>query len=174
MQLICANCNNPFQKDDREYKKQIKRGSGRFFCSLSCSAKKNNKENPPKGNSQFLISNNRKDEYTPFRWYILRAEFRNRKRNFGCDLTLEYLKQLWDFQNGTCPITGWKLILPNNTHKAWINENPCNASLDRIDSSKGYTQGNVRFISVMANYAKNIFTDKQLLEFCEAVVLNGK
>ena len=46
------------------------------------------------------------------------------------------------------------------------------ASLDRIDNSLGYVKGNVRFISIMANYCRNTFEDKDLMEFCEAVVDN--
>jgi hypothetical protein len=47
------------------------------------------------------------------------------------------------------------------------------ASLDRIDNSKPYVQGNVRFISLMANYAKNDMTDAELVGFCKAVASNS-
>lgn len=44
------------------------------------------------------------------------------------------------------------------------------ASLDRIDNSISYMKGNVRFISVMANYARNTFDDEEVVKFAEAVV----
>lgn len=44
-----------------------------------------------------------------------------------------------------------------------------NASLDRIDSLKGYIKGNIQFVSVAANFAKSDFSEKEFLEFCEAV-----
>lgn len=47
---------------------------------------------------------------------------------------------------------------------------PRRASLDRIDSSIGYIPGNIRFVSVMANYCKNSFSDQEVFEFCQAVV----
>lgn len=57
---------------------------------------------------------------------------------------------------------------------SWSVPSPWNASLDRIDNAKGYIQGNVRFITVMANLARSTFTDEQVLEFCHAVVQNHK
>jgi len=34
---------------------------------------------------------------------------------------------------------------------------------------KGYIKGNVRFVSLMANYCRNEFTDEDVKLFCEAV-----
>ena len=171
IKLICATCNNEFIKDLKEYKRQIKNNKTRFFCNLSCSCSKRNEEKPNSGN----IKNLRKkynDIYSPFRWFVLRSEFRNKKKNYGCNMTVEYLKTLWDTQNGICPFTGWNLILPKNTSKAWECKNPANASLDRIDNSKGYIEGNVRFIAFIANVGKAEFTDIQLIEFCKSVTNN--
>jgi hypothetical protein len=76
---------------------------------------------------------------------------------------------LWESQNGICPFTGWQLELPKWTNGWTEKQKPQRASLDRIDCSKGYIQGNVRFISVIANYARNSFDDKEVIEFCKAV-----
>lgn len=111
----------------------------------------------------------KKDKYTPFRYFVLRAEYRGRNKKCKCNLTAKYLKRLWDKQNGICPLTSWSLILPANTGKAWDVSSPMNASLDRIDPNKGYVKGNVRFVSYMANLAKHKFTDEQLIDFCKAV-----
>lgn len=43
------------------------------------------------------------------------------------------------------------------------------ASLDRIDISKPHMEGNIRFLSRIANYAKNSFNDDVVIEFCIAV-----
>lgn len=167
--LTCAVCNLTFKKICREYKRQLKAGRDRFFCSRNCAAIKNNEENPRKGNVANLIADNQLDEYSPFRWYVIRGEYRDRTKGYGCDLTVEYLKELWTRQNGVCSLSGCNLLLPKNTTKAWEIKSPYNASLDRIDNSKGYMQGNVRFVAYIANIARSTFSDDQLIEFCKAV-----
>lgn len=173
IKLSCANCGTEFEKVAREYRRQVKKGHTRFFCTSSCAAIKINSEIERSGNPQFLVADNRRDEYTPFRWYVLRGQYRGkRKRKYGCDLTVEYLKQLWEEQKGICPITGWHLVLAKSTNKPWETSCPNNASIDRIDNSKGYMQGNVRFIAFMANLARQSFTDERLIDFCKAVYRN--
>ncbi|NDB59958.1 hypothetical protein EB001_16140, partial [bacterium] len=83
----------------------------------------------------------------------------------------EYLFQLWETQNGICPFTKQKLELRthNYTH---IENRPYQASLDRIDNNKGYVKGNVRFVALIFNYARNNFSDEQVLEFCKQVALD--
>lgn len=68
--------------------------------------------------------NEKKDSYTPFRYILLRSEYRDRNNKCGCDLTIEYIKQIWDDQNGICPLTGWALILPQGTAKGWETSDP--------------------------------------------------
>lgn len=85
-------------------------------------------------------------------------------------MTVEYLQTIWTTQGGKCPLTGWPLTLPHST-MGWRDETNRHkrASLDRIDSSRGYVQGNVRFIAVIADYAKQAYSDQELVEFCRAV-----
>lgn len=173
LKITCANCTHEFEILLKEHKRQIKNGRVGFFCSRTCAAIKSNRDNPRPGNPENLQADNRRDEYTQFRWFVNRGNYRGkRRRKYGCDLTVEFLKELWDQQNGICPFTGWKLVLPQDSSYAWSEKNPANASLDRIDNSKGYMRGNVRFISVMANLARQTFTDEQVRNFCKAVVNN--
>lgn len=142
-----------------------------FFCTGSCAAIKINSEITRTGNPQFLIADNHRDDYTPFRWFVLRGKDRDKRKNYGCNITVEYLKELWDKQKGICPLSGWNLKLPINASK-WLEKSPANASLDRIDNSIRYMKGNVRFVAVMANLARQDFTDDQVIEFCKAVANN--
>lgn len=71
-----------------------------------------------------------------------------------------------------CPFTGWSLILPP-TSEGWPNgAEPRNASVDRIDNARGYVQDNVRFVALMANLARQDFTDADVRTFCRAVAAN--
>jgi hypothetical protein len=91
-------------------------------------------------------------------------------RNKDCDLSLEFLKTLWEKQKGICPITGWQLVLPHHSAKRLNKRNMYAASLDRIDCSQGYLKSNVRFVAYIANIARNVFSEQELLTFCKAVV----
>ena len=60
--------------------------------------------------------------------------------------------------------------MKDTSRTSQLSKSPDRASLDRIDSSKGYVKGNVQFVSYMANCAKNEFTSAKLKHFCESMV----
>jgi len=89
-----------------------------------------------------------------------------------CTITLLDLREQWDKQRGICPYMGWEMDNPNPCRYVNQGKMPMHikrASLDRIDSSKGYVKGNIQFVCLMAQYAKNRFTESELLKFCESV-----
>jgi len=49
---------------------------------------------------------------------------------------------------------------------------PFAPSLDRIDSSGGYTKGNVRLVCFAVNVALNCWGDEAFLRMCRAVAIN--
>lgn len=110
---------------------------------------------------------NHKDPLSAFRYFLGRAVSRTDKLGTS-DLTPEYLQELWKLQQAICPLTGWALYLPVSSN-GFSEKSPRNASLDRIDNSKGYLVGNVRFVALMANIARSDFTDAEIVEFCHAV-----
>lgn len=65
-----------------------------------------------------------------------------------------------------CPIMGVEFT---NVIGSGRN-NPYNYSLDRIDSSKGYTKDNIQVISDIANIMKNNATKEQLILFAKGVL----
>jgi len=168
----CFSCKVKFKKTVSEYNRTIKRKK-RHFCSRDCSSSIAAKENFANGlfkpRPENLQKGKKQDDFSPFRWYLARIRTRVKEQGKENTLTLEYLKEIWDRQKGICPFTGWQMELPLGTVK-WSSKPVTNrASLDRIDCSKGYIQGNVRFVSVIANYARNKFDDKEVIEFCKAV-----
>jgi hypothetical protein len=167
--IVCKECKKEVAKRTGEVNRRKRLGSSDFYCSRSCANRDGNRKSPRGGNTSLLVANNRRDEYTPFRWFLSRVKARPRKGR--SDITVEYLKWLWEYQQGICPFTGWLMQLPNST-VGWKEGlvKIKSASLDRYDNSKGYLQGNVRFVSVIANYAKAQFSDQEVMEFCHAVV----
>jgi hypothetical protein len=178
----CSYCNKDVQKVKCEYNRSIKLGR-RFYCSLSCSAKHGNILFPRNGNINNFhgIQGKVQDELSPFRYHMKIIRYRAKQKSVT-NITTEYLKQLWEEQDGICPYTGWKLVLPTKGVAGWKEDTYkasaqnggriARASIDRINSDLGYIKGNVQFVAVIANLAKNSFTDKELLNFCKAVTKN--
>ena len=165
----CAFCRNPFEKRVAEFNRSVCRNAN-HFCSRSCSASFGNTI-VPRGTNNLHRGFITRDEFTPFRYFL--AVARNRKRTKdgqSFDLTLKHLKQLWESQEGVCPFTGWKLNLPLGTRGFKEKRHFKNASLDRVDGSKGYQIGNVRYVAFIFNVARCDFPDKDVLTFCRSVV----
>lgn len=80
------------------------------------------------------------------------ANIRNEKReprlqfSKECDLTPEFLWDIYPHDNPVCPILGIPFELERNTQGF--------AELDRIDNKKGYIKSNVHWISHRANMIK--------------------
>ena len=69
-------------------------------------------------------------------------------------------------QGGKCALTGWDISF-TKTEVAGRT-----ASLDRIDSSKGYTKDNVQWVHKLANRAKVNLSDSDFYLMCKAIHLH--
>lgn len=106
------------------------------------------------------ICGNKRDDLTPYRY-----TYRCVKRRFqDVNITIEDLVEQWESQSGTCPYSGFKLILPENGNIKDIDFFH-RASLDRIDSSKGYIKGNIQFVSTPINLMKQTRSDEEVKKF---------
>lgn len=114
----------------------------------------------------------RLDKYSPFKYHANKARSRSKQKGYQTDLTTEYLKQLWENQNGICPYTGIKMEISRTSQDEDIKKTPTKASLDRIDPNIGYVQGNVEFVCYCINVAKNNFTKQQMLDFINLIKYN--
>jgi|GEM_PF-1878662 len=167
-QISCDGCGRLFEKDPSEIKRQRKRNPHRkFYCTLKCFGAHGAAPLKPDCDTSRLRADNRRDEFSPFRYFLRKA----RQRKHHVNIDLPYLKTLWEKQQGRCAISGIQLTLPP-TVVAWEQRknDPWKPSLDRIENALGYVKGNVRFVACIANFAKNRFTDDCLVEFCHAVV----
>lgn len=83
-----------------------------------------------------------------------------RKRGLECNLEIS------DIVIPThCPLLGCEL-----THTVGHSYCPTHASVDRIDSAKGYIKDNVQVISLKANTMKSNATKEELLEFSKNIL----
>lgn len=159
---ICEECNKTFEKPTNEYNRSIKFNRS-FYCSRSCSGKANIKKPNAFGGKRNTILPTKRYQANPFKYYLRNTKKRNHKNN----LDLKYLKELWNKQEGKCVYTGLKLKL--NTHTYRDPDIRYTASLDRIDSNKGYLKGNVQFISTAINYMKHEMSHKHTVEFLRQI-----
>lgn len=171
--FICDYCGCEATKPESEYKRNLKLGRHNF-CSRRCSVSYANKYVIPSssrwGNNEerkrniAAYSGNRRTEDTPFNYTLRNA----RKRFKDFNLTADYLRKVWNNQQGICPYTGISLILPTFGHNKDI---PIanRASLDRIDSSKGYIIGNVQFVSTPINFLKNTMSDLETKQYLKLI-----
>lgn len=85
------------------------------------------------------------------------------RRNLSFDLTPEFLWKLYQDQNGMCALTNLPIILVNKIKNQNVDWDIITASLDRIDSSKGYEVDNVQWVHKEINRLKNNYSLEELL-----------
>ena len=82
------------------------------------------------------------------------------------------IKNAWELflqQNRKCALTGMILHFPPRD-----DEYCRTASLDRIDSTKGYVKGNVQWVHKDINKLKSDFPQKEFIELCNKVVAHNQ
>ena len=90
------------------------------------------------------------------------------KRGLDFTLTKEEAWSQFEKQQRCCALTGWSLVLlrPKNSGAERT------ASLDRVDSTRGYHADNVQWLHKDVNRAKWDLTQERFKEVCRAVVSN--
>ena len=86
---------------------------------------------------------------------------RAKKDNLEYTLSNKYVTSLWQEQKGLCAKTGIEM---GRIGDKWLSP-----SIDRIDPSLGYIEGNVQWTCWRYNDAKSNMTDESFLGLCLAV-----
>ena len=81
-------------------------------------------------------------------------------------LSDDYLYKLYQSQQGMCALSGVLMALET--------EHPHTLSLDQIDASKGYIEGNVQWLTWFVNRAKGEMSQEIFLSMCETVLVYQK
>jgi hypothetical protein len=83
-------------------------------------------------------------------------------RNLTFEIDAAYIEELFKKQNGKCAISGlpiemnWKMLNPT-------------ASLDRIESHRGYVKGNVQWVHKVVNIMKSNHDEAYFIAMCKKV-----
>lgn len=89
---------------------------------------------------------------------------RARNLEVAPDVDLPYLYDLFINQNRKCALSNKELTLPKVG-----KDFSANASIDRIDSSKGYIRGNIQWVDKKINFMKQEYSQHEFIELCKAV-----
>ena len=81
-------------------------------------------------------------------------------RGLAWKVSFEYLAELLIEQDFKCALTGWDI-------HAMDVSSP--ASLDRIDSSLGYVEGNLQWVTSKVNMMKQHYSQQEFIDVCCAI-----
>lgn len=100
-------------------------------------------------------------------WQMLslyrKAQQRSKRYNVPCTITKEWVLS----QPRMCNVSGMPFQIP------LVGRGPYSPSIDRIDSSKGYTPENTQFVTCFYNMAKNEWGEQEIqdliISYAEAI-----
>jgi hypothetical protein len=132
-----------------------------MFCSRKCSGKwRRNNVYGDKYTNKWRASSPRK--------FLSSSLGKKKDRE---NLSLDYLMFLYDSQQGKCALSGREM-----TYITGQGRVPTNISIDKIDPSRGYVEGNVQLTCRQANIMKMELNANELTSWCEDISnhLKGK
>lgn len=109
----------------------------------------------------------RNDRGTKLRQLVRSAHVRAKTKGFTCDITVELLESYICVQDEKCVLTD---IPFDFTHETGGRLRAFAPSIDRIDSSKGYTFDNIQIVCAVVNFAKNDQPQEVFDAMCRARV----
>jgi hypothetical protein len=164
----------------------MKRNPNRkWFHTIGCSASYNNRKRIERiGPAAYShLKPQHGNEYgrkypADMSWYIHRIYSDHRlhvkpilNEQYDKDEMVRVLQQSWNIQNGKCAYSDMPLVKRVQRGRTYIcaTDNPFEiASVDRIDSSQPYQEGNVQWVSQAMNQAKGDIDDNDFREYYTA------
>jgi len=102
-----------------------------------------------------------------FMWSGIIRTYKKSKKVKEFKITLDYVWDLFVAQNGKCALTGVDIDFADTNEGHKLGETT--ASLDRIDSSKGYVKGNVQWVHKTVNKLKGDLKEDLFKKLCRLV-----
>lgn len=108
------------------------------------------------------------EEITQVMWD--RVFLNAQKRKLPFEITKEYAWEVFIKQERRCVFTNAVLTMEGNPKKYGTDKG--NASIDRIDSSKGYIEGNIQWVDKTVNICKWSMSSEEFVNMCKTVAKN--
>jgi hypothetical protein len=162
---ICSKCK--VEKKLTEFNRTKTNKDGLSYLCRECNLEQSRKYRKA-NKDKYYNDQQRKRETKPvfLSQLLYNAKTRAVKKNIEFDLTKEFLEELLDSSEMKCSVTGLEMNLECHSRK---KANPFKCSIDRIDSSRGYLQDNVRFVCWAVNQMKADRTDEELKFWVESI-----
>ena len=106
-------------------------------------------------------------------WTRVKNGSKRRSRNVDFNISIEYAWDLFLKQDRKCALSGIDIYFKFSNYISKTNDRQT-ASLDRIDSSKGYIEGNVQWVHKDINNMKQALTQQEFINWCKLVTINSK
>jgi hypothetical protein len=98
--------------------------------------------------------------------YWKSLQIRAKRKSLPVSISMREAWNKFISQRKTCALSGLPLTFPKNRRE----RSEATASLDRIDSSKGYVPGNIQWVHKDVNTMKMDFPEKYFFGLCEKIV----
>lgn len=100
-------------------------------------------------------------------WYnhVLRERSQAVRERVPVAVTIEFAWDLFLKQNRKCALSGQDIFIGDRQYGT--------ASIDRIDSSKGYEEGNIQWVHKDINFMKRTYSMEYFIEMCRMVSENN-
>jgi hypothetical protein len=150
---LCLQCGNEVILSRSNVKKQ-----------LSCGCLNPNKKTGTQNPNWKGYKNVPQDYFTNMRKSAI-------YRNLEFNITIQDVANLFEKQNGLCSLTRLPIQF-SETNKNLQDSNKT-ASVDRIDSSKGYTIDNIQLLHRDVNQIKMYYDQDYFIKLCKLVAINN-
>lgn len=140
-----------------ELQKQLNRSRtaliGKFHVSRQDGYKRDARKTKFKGYGEISLT------------YFNRIVGTAKDRDLNFDIGIEYLWKLFLEQNRKCAISGLDLVFSTNSRL----QSQQTASLDRIDSNRGYIQDNLQWVHKDINIMKGRMPEHDFIRYCTLI-----
>lgn len=98
--------------------------------------------------------------------HIMRERNEKYRKRVPVEINKQYAWELFLKQERKCALSGIKLIISTDHHQN-------TASIDRIDNSKGYIEGNVQWVHKHVNFMKCQHSQQYFIDLCKKIARNN-
>ena len=103
--------------------------------------------------------------YTYLGQIFSKLKFGRVKQGLEWEIELDYIRALWDLQEGKCALSGVHM-----TWQAGEGKQDFNVGIDRKDPNKGYIIGNIQLVAQRVNVMKHTLGGSEFYWWCKTIV----